>query len=611
MPDLWLPFTQDTRQQGLSNASVTTVGSGASINANGKLGKCYYLDGTSNGYIATDFPTNFGTNDFTISLWVKIPTISTGNYYAVVSSKTSSAASAGVGIYWNYTQKKFLWSTADGTNATEIWMANAVDTIVYDKWIHLVMVRDNNDAKKGCFYINGTRYELASVPVIRNISSSTNLWIGRCSSGNYPLKMYISDIKIWNGRALSPKEIEILSRGLVAHYPLCDNSIQVSNVSNTSTTFNTSNADGGWSHWGQSGHKGSCGQTTNSTYIYTSGQTYAHRVTNASGATGNYLMYQSPSFSATGGYRSMSAIIKEVNSNKITDAICYPVWNGAADDKPYVWDIVSPLGNGFYLCKVESFQQDGTNNLVGIYVKPGKEIYVTNCYIENDRQACSDFIFGTNTTVYDCSGFQNNMTASGTVSCNVDSARYSKSTHFINGSYLMATQNSPTYLPTDGLTVNIWVKPTTWGTPISCTEGGGWNIELSTNGLQFQCYISSVGYKGAASTVKASDLIDGKWHMLTGTFDRIAQQTKFYIDGELKGTNSTGSSNGVGYANNRLIISGEAQTTTPTSSSFVGEESDVRIYATALSATQIAELYNTAVSVANNGALLGYELVEV
>jgi hypothetical protein len=128
--DLWLPLTQDTRQQGLSNASVTTVGSGATINANGKLGKCYYLDGTSNGYITTDFPTNFGTNDFTISLWVKIPTISSGTFYTIVSSKQSPAISVGVGIYWNYSQKRFLWSTADGTNATEIAGFCLLETIV-------------------------------------------------------------------------------------------------------------------------------------------------------------------------------------------------------------------------------------------------------------------------------------------------------------------------------------------------------------------------------------------------------------------------------------------------------------------------------------------------
>lgn len=592
---VWLPLNGNLNNQGLNNTTFT----GSTTFEAGKIGQAGVFG--TNAKRAISSATVTLNSQVTIAFWIKIKTwVNWGRIFNLYNSDKTNA----IGCVSNTSTDKRIGTQVykNGTNLTDSYNGS----FDLNTWYHFTMVINGTTKQH---YINGSLVGTATLSDSM-VTTDYTIMCGGTADNGAPVDMDINDFRVYD-HALSPKEIEILSRGLVCHYPLCDNSIQTSNVSNTSTTFNTSNADGGWSHWGQSGHKGSCGQTTSSTYIYTSGQTYAHRVTNASGATGNYLMFQSPSFSATGGYRSMSAIIKEVNGNKITDAICYPVWNGAADDKPYVWDIVSPLGNGFYLCKVESFQQDGTNNLVGIYVKPGKEIYVTNCYIENDRQACSDFIFGTSTTVYDCSGFQNNMIASGTVSCNVDSARYSKSTHFINGSYLMATQNSPTYLPTDGLTVNIWVKPTTWGTPISCTEGGGWNIELSTNGLQFQCYISSVGYKGAASTVKASDLIDGKWHMLTGTFDRIAQQTKFYIDGELKGTNSTGSSNGVGYANNRLIISGEAQTTTPTSSTFVGEESDVRIYATALSATQIKELYNTAVSVANNGTLLGYELVEV
>jgi len=89
-------------------------------------------------------------------------------------------------------------------------MATAVDSIVYDKWIHLVMVRDNNDSKKGYFYINGTRYELASTPVIRNISTDTKMYIGKCTSNNYPTKMYINDFRIYD-HALSAAEVREIS----------------------------------------------------------------------------------------------------------------------------------------------------------------------------------------------------------------------------------------------------------------------------------------------------------------------------------------------------------------------------------------------------------------
>ena len=188
----------------------------------------------------TTYSTAIGTSDFSIAMWIKIPTMTSGTYYAICTSKTTAAASAGFGIYWNYSQKKFLWSTADGSEATEIWMAQAVDSIVYDKWIHLVMVRNSNDNKKGYFYINGQRYELASVPAIRNITTDTKLFIGRCTGGSYLAKMYLNDFRIYD-HALSDKEVEEIAKGLVLHYKLDDSYAESSTILTsglTSTAYN-------------------------------------------------------------------------------------------------------------------------------------------------------------------------------------------------------------------------------------------------------------------------------------------------------------------------------------------------------------------------------------
>ena len=595
--DLWLPLTQDTRQQGLSNASVTAVGSGASINANGKLGKCYYLDGTSNGYISTDFPTNFGTNDFTISLWVKIPTISSGSYYAIVSSKQSAAISAGVGIYWNYSQKRFLWSTADRTNATEIWMADAVDTIVYDKWIHLVMVRDNNDAKHGCFYINGTRYELASVPTIRNITTATNLWVGKLSDGHYPCKLYISDIKVWNGKALSPREIEILSRGLVCHYPLCDVSNQTPNNVAAYPTFDTSSGHGGWNHWGNTGNLGHYSQNTNAQYIFRSGQTYSHCFSDESTATAPYLLYQSPSFS--GGYRSLCAIIKEENGAEIKESIVYPVWNAAVSGSipSGKWTSITPLGNGFYLGKVEGFQQDGSNNLVGIYVNAGYKIYVSEFYIENDRTVCSDFFYPS-TTVYDTSGYQYNGTINGSLTVSSDTARYSVSTKFSGNAtdYIVAPS-----LPTETKTVSCWIK-CTLGNKVAFADYNT-NIGLGLYGNdKIISYVGSSNGGTGSCVAIGSNWKSDKWNHVV-----IEVTNNNGRDVYLNGVKLSPESNDYWtHTLNELEIGRRSYA----SYCFDGYISDFRAYATALSAAQVAELYNTAVSVANNGTLIGYELVE-
>lgn len=603
---VWLPLNGDLTNNGLSDVVVTN--NGATVDNAGKIGKCYYLSGSPN-FINTGYSTNIGTNDFSIALWIKIPTITTGTYYAICSSKTAGAASVGFGIYWNYSQKKFLWSTADGSGATEIWMVTAVDSIVYDKWIHLVMIRNNSDPKKGYFYINGVRYELASVPAIRNIATAPyTLALGKCWSNSYYLKAYYNDFRIYD-HALSAKEVKLLSQGLVCHYKLSDVTIQQMNNCYVYPTFNTSAITGGWYHWGLSGHIGTYGQNTDKQYIYNKENMYSHWVADDEEATQDYLVYQSPAFE--GGYRSLVCILKEENGTKIDETIIYPAWNsddpssGVAQHK---WTSIQYLHDGFYLCKVDGFKQTGSNDLVGMYITKGHKVYLSECYLENDRQVSSDIFYNTN-IIYDSSGYNNHMTAVGAPIASTDSIRNIYSTHFTNTQYAIANENSNTgWLPTEALTVNLWMYCTTWNNPISCTEGGGWNFENSSS-IRFPVYIRGVGYKTANSGVQSSTLLND-WHMLTGVF--TGTEVKIYIDNELKGNISTGSTNGISYAANRLCIAAEAQGQSPASTAYVGDISDVRIYATALSEEDIQELYNAPVSVANTGAMLTQgEFVEV
>lgn len=611
--DLWLPLTQDTRQQGLSNASVTAVGSGASINANGKLGKCYYLDGTSNGYITTDFPTNFGTNDFTISLWVKIPTISSGSYYTIVSSKQSPAISVGVGIYWNYSQKRFLWSTADGTNATEIWMADAVDTIVYDKWIHLVMVRDNNDSKKGCFYINGTRYELASVPVIRNITTATNLWVGKISSGNYPCKLYISDIRVWNDCALAPKEIEILSRGLVAHYPLDNNGSGQPNLYDFESVANK---------WAVEGL--TLANATDEVY-------------------GNVLKITSPSsVSSQRIYRTVSNVWKadtKFTVSFLAKASKTAVVKMSRSLANYAPDVTVGTAWKRYSTVITCSTTVEGGTLSIQTSTASADIYITQIKLElGDKATAYQPGVGDShyvplgydsTTIYDCSGYQNNATpwaydSTGSIDITTDTPRYSTST-FINSANPTSGEaagtryiyGNCTLVKPEKLTLTFWCKPikgygntTSHGifsltnydigqyaavdyqeAPLNHRDGG-----FDVNGISGSTYT----HKRLTVTFTTNE-----WHHYVITYD--GRYAKLYKDGVQSTSADMGATMPLGSMKGIVVGFSKAGGVWRHVQSYY---SDVRLYATALSATQVAELYNTAVSVANNGTLMGYELVE-
>ena len=98
---------------------------------------------------------------------------------------------------------------------------------------------------------------------------------------------------------------------------------------------------------------------------------------------------------------------------------------------------------------------------------------------------------------------------------------------------------------------------------------------------------------------------DGKWHLVTATYK--SGIASIYIDGILKNSVSRTFSNR--YINNGLNCIG-TETNNVNTNNINGDISDVRMYATALSAEDIKELYNTSAYVSDNGTLLTYNLEE-
>ena len=86
------------------------------------------------------------------------------------------------------------------------------------------------------------------------------------------------------------------------------------------------------------------------------------------------------------------------------------------------------------------------------------------------------------------------------------------------------------------------------------------------------------------------------------TMVRTTEDTKFYLDGELK---LTGTAATIPSGNYFL---GSWRDTT--SQNYKGQLSDFRIYATALTADQVKQLYEVPISLANNGTLFANEFNE-
>ena len=67
---VWLPLNGSLKNQGLDKVTVTN--NGATVDNNGKIGKCYYFDG-SDDYISLGSSVGkyFNGSPFSITFWIR------------------------------------------------------------------------------------------------------------------------------------------------------------------------------------------------------------------------------------------------------------------------------------------------------------------------------------------------------------------------------------------------------------------------------------------------------------------------------------------------------------------------------------------------------------
>lgn len=579
---VWLPLRGTLDNLGLDNITVTN--NGATVDNNGKIGSCYAFDG--NDYLQATSPN---LNIKSVTFWVY-----TTKANAVVFADYKSKFAFGFNSVGDIL-------TASGTTYPDHYdSVFSSDSFVASAWNHVAIVRNPNDNLCD-LWLNGV-----NIPRTSNVNyfrhQTDTLELGRRSTGtNFTGRL--NDFRMYD-HALSEKEIKDISKALVLHYPLNE---RVGTLTNAYSypTFDTSSASGGWNHWGGSGHAGSYAQNTDKQFIYNKANTYSHKVANGAGATYHYLMYQSPAFD--GGYRSIQFIMKESTGVPITEDICFPAWNardGGAPSK--IWTSIHNLGDGFYLCKCEGIHQDGSNDLIGIGVQAGYTVYISEAYLEDNKEFCSE-IFGNDGVIHDCSGYHNDGSVNA-ITITSDSPRYGASSAFSSSttSYIKVTDNSWMAQAAPEFTINFWANPATWAGQtkyFSCTESGGFNTESGNSGyIRFPNHVytnaalTSTAYKYSSNELKISDITAG-WHMLT--FIYTLTGNKVYLDGALHSSYAFTSYGEHFNTNARLFLGCEANTASPSTPYYTGSMSDFRFYYTELSADEVKELYEVGASIDN------------
>ena len=559
---IWLPMTKDLRNQGLDDVMVTN--NGATYNATGgKLGGCYNFDGSDDGIrLDGDVIPALQQGDFSICFWLY------------------SNDSGGRSIYIATTPASDWGFSIEKTTSEQLrvyWQGNpdyvaSNFTIPNQEWFHIAMIiKDGN-----CYcYKNGEKVaERTSSDMTPAKLSRTWVYaqLGRdARTGTTVLNGKMNDFR-WYDHALSPMEVKQISQGLVLHYPLDNNGFGNENLLSNDK-----------SNWG----KYSC---SSGVYGSTSNRFAPYQITIPISSSTKYICHITD-YLKLGQQFYVGVHQLDSNLTFLNDS----GWKVV----PYTF---TSLSNAAY---VRLTFRDALNNSTNIQTyldNIGGKILIK--FEKGDKVTpwCPNLSDALATTMgmndgieYDCSGFGNNGIKNNSPTYDTNTVRYTASIHLDGINQTIQLPNLLTLIPDSIFTFNIWFKrlesepgSKKWETIL----GGPSGFELET------CSANNVhdnkikAYSWGGGTFQFSF---DQWNMLTMVSN--GSNALFYLNGELKLTGTY-----------KALISGNyfiGSWKDTTSQNYKGYVSDARIYATALSASDIQSLYQNSAYIDSSGNIYG------
>ena len=541
---IWCPLIKDIHNQGISN--IMPSASGATFTTSGKIGNGAL--NSSNEFSVT-IPALSGKKVWSFcfwgyvvsstitSNWTQIARINDGssNFRVEVCPKTTSN-----GIYCYSTHNNSGYAISSGS-------ISSPNGGYYDQWAHFCLTSDGTTIFK---YMNG---ELIGTCSYNGAGAITGTFV--LTNNN---RIYKNDLRVYD-HCLSICELKAISSALVLHYPL--NDAYVEGTTNLVTSIT----------------KG--GQTTVNGY----------EVTTSGVSKDTYFTLNLSEKIVAGNTYTISC------RNNFDTGLYWDFPIGSQANQTLTWRItpgyssytfVANSGNSYW-DKNTCFMDD----LSGTARNAGKSFKMWDWQIEKKDHA-TPFVIGTRneTTVHDCSGYQNNGTIFRALNCIGNSPRYKIGTHFTSSipSRIMLPSDMSCLSGNNEQTLSCWVRSSGLGSGM--TQSGlislGYGNTLFLNASDY-CYRIDNG-SGLAAIGANQNPHDGNWHLVTATYK--SGVVSIYIDGILKNSMSRTFSNR--YINNGGNCIGTEVNNSPIYN-LNGDISDIRMYATALSADDIKELYNT------------------
>lgn len=576
---VWLPLDGDLRNQGLDGSAV--LSNSSATWGTGKIATKAYL--TNTGTNEATFQNLIGVKEFSIAYWLKIDSSLTYNAYqdfwqVYYTNKTGTGPirdehnNVAGGHQLLVYKETNVGSNTNGYWGCSVSSANNV-------WVHIVLTKDATQTKTYCDGVlkqtqNNTVYE-----------SSTGSLTGKVRIGLATCGAYLNDFRIYD-HCLSYKEVSELAKGLILHYRLSKplpnllrNEIHTTGAWTWENCALTAN-DGVLKMVSSAAN---CRIYNGLSNVWTSGKKYVLSFEAKSDTAGTTVDGSrsiadfTPTITLTTDWQRYSGIIN-----------CTETASGGT-----LSIRVNQSGKTVYF---RSIKLEEGENETGYIPPETSSLYNALGYNSNIELDCAP------------AGNQNDGTIIGTITAVADSPRYQSSYYLLNNGSCIRC-NKQLYVK-DAYTLSCWVKFNSLPTneiPIIALYRGITNGRTILNKQNSKNVFSFwVGDSTNVQINSSTQLQINKWYFVVCTKD-TSNRMRIYVNGKEENTSSVITNSNTGNLSTPEIGSINVGNAGYETNYYI---SDVRIYCTALSSSDIAELYQTAAQVDKDGNVYAYEFKE-
>lgn len=609
---VWLPLNGNLHNQGLDGKIINTSNSGAVINNNGKIGKCYSFDGVDDWIQWSINKEDYGNKPISFCCWFKSDlTKASGTILDLAADLTLGYSYSSNTIKFNYWR---VYGTSSARSGDSNTISNSFNA---NTWHHITAVFDDTTNK---IYVDGILQDTWQ-------SKSQKFWepllgasynkfsIGKSAGSNIWVGGLINDVRIYN-HALSDKEIEEIAKGLILHYKLDDSYAETTTMlssSITTTAYNSSLGKYGYNTDSNLGKVDGLFQGKQCTKVYTltAGQTaqpYAYFGNLFTSDGTNQPAYKTLSFD----YYTTVPTTTWLNIYKLGSGTGTATWKTSNSDgiktgtytnssnsisvKPNEWNHIEVIFHGTTAANAEwGYCINGPAHTTN----ENYYFLYANIQLEENDHATGYGESMHSNIIYDSSGYNNNGEIIGSLeTIAITTQRYSYTTKFDGNTACIKIPYNDIN-PDRIFTVNLWFYKDALGSKnYETLFGGPSGFEMDTragSASTLSLYMASTRGGNVYTPLNLNE-----WTMITMVRDGVNEL--YYVNGDLKKTIEA-----KGMPNGQYRIGAWAS---DTGQNYYGYISDFRIYATALTAKQILELYHTSATIDNKGNIYAREVIE-